>query len=132
MILTTSRTGKRAPPRERGPQRLALDEGHRVIQQLAFGRPVGRRDSARRQQRDDVRVLQLSCDLDLALKSLAVHSGRELGRQHLDHDLPAERVLRGREDTTHPAAGQLVVDPVGGRQRGGESVAEGVVHSGRS
>ena len=31
--------------------------------------------------------------------------------------------------TTHPTAGQLVVDPVSGRQRCGESIAESVVHS---
>ena len=101
-----------AAPGNRRPQRLALDERHRVVQQLALDRRAiaggsgpstdGMRPG--RQQRDDVRVLQLRGDLDLALESLAVHACRQLGRQHLDHDLPAERVLGRGEDAAHSAA----------------------------
>ena len=74
-------------------------------------------------------MLQLRGDLDLALEPLAVHAGRQLGRQHLDDDLPAERVLGRGEHAAHAAADQLVVDPVGGGERGGEAIAEGVGHS---
>jgi hypothetical protein len=77
-------------------------------------------------------MLELRCDLNLPLKSLPIHARREVGRQHLDHDLAAERVLRSREDAAHPAPDQLVIDPVGGRERCGKSFAEGVGHSERS
>jgi len=40
-----------------------------------------------------------------------------LRRQDLHHHLPAERHLRGHEDTTHPTAAQLAIEPVGVAER---------------
>ena len=37
----------------------------------------------------------------------------DLGREHLDDDLPAEPRLLGEEDAAHPAAAELALDAVG-------------------
>src|SRR5690349_12601833 len=73
-------------------------------------------------------MLQLGRDLDLALEPLAIDARRQLGRQHLDHDLAAECVLGRRENAAHPAANELVAQAVGGSQRCGQSFAEVVSH----
>ena len=41
---------------------------------------------------------------------------RHLGRQHLDHDLSAERVSSRDEHVRHPAAAELALDPVAARR----------------
>ena len=57
--------------------------------------------------------------LHLAAEPLAVDAGGQVGRQDLDDDLAAERVLARHEDATHPATGELPLDGVG--------VAQGVL-----
>ena len=49
---------------------------------------------------------------------------RHLGRQHLDHDLAAERRLLGEEHPRHAAATELALDAVGIAKRGLELVAQ--------
>ena len=78
-----------------------------------------------------MRMLELRRDLDFTLEALAVHPRGELRRQHLDDDLPAERVFGRRKDATHTGANQLVVYPVIGSERCGEAVAEVVGHGER-
>ena len=79
-----------------------------------------------------MRVLKLRRDLDLPLEPLTVHPGGQLRRQDFDDYLSSQGVLGRGEYAAHPAAYQLVVDPVGGGERGSESVAEGVGHGVRT
>ena len=97
--------------REARAQRLALDERHRVERQAVR--------VARREHRNDVRLLQRGDRPDLALEALDADALRELGRQHLDDDLPLEPRLFGDEDAAHAAAAELALEAVG--------VAEGVL-----
>ncbi len=93
-----------------GAERLALDERHDVVEEVALG-PGG-------EQRDDVRVLQLGRELDLAVEPLDVDARAHLGRQHLDHHAPAELDLLRQEHAAHAAAAQFLVEAVGAAQGG--------------
>jgi hypothetical protein len=53
-------------------------------------------------------MLQPGGQLDFALEALDVDRGPHLGRQHLDHHLPAQPALLGEEDTTHAPAAKLL------------------------
>ena len=90
---------KRALARHPLLERLALHEGHRVVEQ----RPVG----AGAQDRDDVRMLEVRRDRDLTLEARGVHIARELGREDLHDDLAVEGEIRREEQPAHPAAGKL-------------------------
>ena len=96
-------------PLERGAQRLALDVRHRVPEQIAL--------LAGREERNDVRVLQLRGDLDLSAEAVAIDAGGQLRREHLHDDVSAEHAVDGDEDAAHPATGQLVIELIVGPQR---------------
>ena len=108
--------GQLAFARELEPERLARDERHDVVEQVA-----GR---SGREQRNDVRVLQAGGELDLPLESLDVHRSAHLGRQELDDDLTTEPDLFGQEDAAHAAATQLLQDAVVVADRGLKPVLE--------
>ena len=91
-------------PRELHPERLARDERHDVVQQIARG--------AGGEEGDDVGMLQAGRELDLAFEPLDVHRGAHLGRQELDDDLAAEAGFLGEEHAAHAAAAQLLQDAV--------------------
>jgi hypothetical protein len=76
-------------------QRLALDVRHRV-EELAvrFTAVV---------EREDVRVVELGRDLDLAEEALTTERRRELGTQHLQGDLTIEFLVLGEVHHSHPA-----------------------------
>src|SRR5947207_122398 len=97
---------ERALVRYPGAQRLARDVRHDVVEQVALG--------SGGEQRDDVGMLQLGRELDLALESFSAHARRQLGRQHLHHHATAEADLLGEEDAAHAAAAELTFDAVGG------------------
>ena len=50
----------------------------------------------------------------------------ELGGQHLDGDVAFEPEVAGAVDDGHPAAADLVLDPVLAAERGGGALAEGI------
>ena len=118
-ITSADRQRAVAEPRA---QRLALDERHRVERQAVR--------VARREHRDDVRVLQRGDRLDLALEPLDADALRELGRQHLHHDLALESRLLGHEDLRHAAAAEFALDGVAAAQGRLELVAQ-LSHGGR-
>ena len=64
-----------------------------------------------------MRVLQLRGELDLAAEAVDVETRAELGRQHLDDDLAAERRLLGDEHAAHPPAAELALEAVGAAER---------------
>ena len=72
-----------------------------------------RRRLAGGEQRNDVRVLKLSGELDLAAEPVHAHARRELGQKHLHHDLPAQRDLRRHEHPRHATAPELALEVVG-------------------
>jgi hypothetical protein len=96
--------GQLALPPEPRAERLALDEGHRVVEQ-----PVS---LARAEQRDDVRVPEAGGELDLTPESLSAGGARQLWREDLHYDLSSERGLLGREDARHPATAEFPLDAV--------------------
>ena len=85
---------------------LAIHIRHDEIRQL-----IG---LARAEHGHDMRMLQRGREHDLALEAIDGDAGRELPRQHLDHDLTAERVVGGDEDDRHATATELTLDGVGG------------------
>ena len=99
-----------AAPLEPRAERFALDERHRVPEQLARESGI--------QQGNHVRMLQPRHHLHLAPEAILVDRRGHLGRQHLDDHLAAQRGLLGQEDTTHPAATQLALDSIRSLQRG--------------
>ena len=95
-------------------ERLAFDERHGVVEQVA--RLAGG------EQRDDVRMLERRGQLDLAAEPVQAHAGREFRRQHLDHDLPAELRLLRHEHPAHGTAAELAAEHVAVGQRRAEAV----------
>src|SRR4051812_36875337 len=87
------------------PKRLAFDVRHCIEGQTAR--------VARREYGDDVRLLERGCELDLPLEPLGADAGRELGREDLHDDLPAEPELVGEEDARHTTTAELTFDGVG-------------------
>src|ERR1035437_6657041 len=72
-------------------------------------------------------MLQLCRELDLAAEPFAVDAGRELRRQHLDHDLPVERAFPREEYAAHPPARQFAFEDVGGLEWVAQLGVEGAV-----
>jgi len=82
-------------------QGFSLDERHGEVEQITM--------RAGGVERDDVRVLELRRDLDLAAESITVHAGGEGGRKDFDHNIPIQRALRREEHSAHAAARQLAL-----------------------
>jgi hypothetical protein len=104
------RDGQLSFPRQLGPERLARDVRHDVVQQIAR--------SGGGEQRDDVRVLQSGGELDLPLEPLDIDRGTHVGREQLDDHLASQPGFLGEEDTAHPSAAQFFQDAVGITQSG--------------
>src|SRR5205823_2454391 len=91
-------------------ERLALDERHCVVNELAV--------FAGGEKRDDVRMLELCGNLDLSAESRAVDAFGELRREELDDNLSAEELVGCDEHAAHSAAAHFALDVVGVRKRG--------------
>jgi hypothetical protein len=89
-------------------ERLALDKRHHVIEE-----PAG---LARVVQRQDVRMLQIGGEFDLAQEAFGAQHGRELRTQHLDRHVPVVPKVGGRVDRGHPALPELSLEAVAGSQ----------------
>jgi hypothetical protein len=106
-------------------ERLALHEGHHVVEQT--GRASGI------EEREDVRVLQIGRELYLAEKSLRSEQRRELGVKHLDRDAAMVLEVLREIDRRHPARTELAFDAIAvgdraaqPREEGSEIAAPGV------
>ena len=91
-------------PIELRAQRLALDEGHDVIQQ-SFR-------LTRVEQRKQVRVLKISRDFDLGEEPLDAKHGSQLGIQDLQRDSPVVFLLIGEIHRGHSTAPDLTVKAI--------------------
>ena len=83
-------------------QRFAFDERHGEVRKAG--------DFARREERDDVRVLEAGGVADLLLEAIGTHPRRELGREELDDDPAAEPAVTGEVDAAHAAAAELAFE----------------------
>jgi hypothetical protein len=90
-------------------QRLAAQVRHDVVQQ-----PVVR---AGRDDRQDVGVLEVLGQLDLALEARRRHLADELGGKELHHDPAPLGALGRQEETAHPAPLELALEAVRITQR---------------
>ena len=95
-------------------ERLAINERHRVVEQLATDR--------RGEQRHDVRMLEARRQLDLTTKTLGADPLRELGCEDLHDDASAQRPLFGKKNARHSTTAELPLD--------GVDVADGLVELG--
>ncbi len=85
-------------------QRLALDVGHHVVEQLT--------GSVRIMERQDVGVLKLGGHLDLPQEALRTQRGGQLGMQDLDRHRPVMLEILGQVYGRHSPVAQLAFDPV--------------------
>ena len=95
-------------------QRLSLDVGHDVIQQLTGGAGIV--------QREDVGMVQLRGDLDLAQEPLRAQGRGDLLAQHLDGDGAVMAPVTGEKHDSHPSAPELALERVAVRQGGPEAL----------
>ncbi len=63
-------------------------------------------------------MLQGGGELDLAIEAIHPHFQREVGGQHLDHDVPRELRLLGHKHAAHATAAELPLDAIGGAEYG--------------
>src|SRR5688500_12961310 len=87
-----------------GAERLAFNERHREVRQAI--------SLAGCEKWNDVRLLQLCCELNLALESIGADTRRQIGRQDLDDHLSVEPVFRSEKHSRHAAATELAIDRV--------------------
>jgi hypothetical protein len=103
-----------APVGEPGPERLTLDVRHDVVEEPArFTRVV---------QREDVGMLELGRELDLAEEALGAERGGELGPEHLEGDQSLVPEVPREVNGGHAALPELALDGVAAGQRGGKGV----------
>jgi len=72
--------------------------------------------------RQDIDVLQLGLDLDLAQEALRADHCGHFGLEHFDGDLTIVLRVVGEIDGGHAAAPDLTFDPVAGGERGSEAI----------
>ena len=94
------------------PQRFALDVGHDVEGPRRRVRGLARVD-----QSDDVGMLELRRDGDLARKPLAAERGGDLLMHDLDRHVAVVLLVPGQEDRRHPASAELAFEAVAGAKQ---------------
>src|SRR5712691_8231576 len=85
-------------------------------------RPLPRID-----ERQDVRVLELCRETDLAQEPLGAEDGGKLGAEHLDRDQAVVLHIASEIDRGHPAAAEFARDCVAAGE-GGLQAREDLVH----
>ena len=83
---------------------FAFDERHDIEQVTPGGAGI--------EDRQDVRMLQGSGELDLPEKPLGPHSGREFGFEHLDRDPSAMAKVLSTVHDRHAALAELLLDHI--------------------
>ena len=106
-----ARNWQRSFPLQPLAERLALDVGHHVIEQVA-----GR---ARVVQRQDVGMVKPGGGVDLPKEPLPADRGRDLGMHHLDRHAAVMLVILRQVDRSHPAATERVEQLVFAETRSG-------------
>src|SRR5687768_2071978 len=91
--------------RESVTQVLAVDERHRVVEEISA--------CTGGEERYDMWMLKPGRELNLPAETIDVELRGQIGRKDLDHDLPVELDLSRDEHAGHPRAAKLPVDTVG-------------------
>src|SRR5688572_13441224 len=91
--------------RETVTQVLAVDERHRVVEEISA--------CTGGEEWYDVRMLKPRRELNFPAETIDVELRGQVGRKDLDHDLPVELELSRDEHAGHPRAAKLPVDTVG-------------------
>ncbi len=117
-MRTASSTGNCVSRVNRAPERLALDEGHDVVEQAAGLTGV---DEA-----EDMGVLEVGGDPDLGEEALGPDYG-EFGPEDLDRDLALVPEVLREVDGGHAAGADLPLDAVAVSECRGEA-SRGVRH----
>ena len=86
------------------PERLSLHERHHVEEEAVR--------LARIEQRQDVRMLEVGCRLDLGQESLGPDHRGQLGLEDLQRDLSLVFEVVGQVDRRHAALTELTLDGV--------------------
>ena len=97
-------------------ERLALDEGHDVVE-VAIG-------LAGIEHREDVRVGELGRDLDFATETVGAQGGRQLGPENLDRHLALVPDVFGEVDRRHAAGPGLANERVPAGECGAQAGAD--------
>jgi hypothetical protein len=85
-------------------ERLALHEGHYIVEQSVGGAGVV--------EAEDVRMLELGSEFDFALKAIGTDGRGEVRVEDLDGDIAVVLKVLGQEDCGHAAAAELAFDGV--------------------
>ena len=93
--------GKLVLPHQPVAKGLPLDERHHIVKE-AVGHPGV-------VQAQDVGVLELGGDPDLAQEPLGTDGGRQFRLEHLDRDAALVLYVPGKVDDCHPAMAQLAL-----------------------
>ena len=101
-------------PFEPAPERLALDVGHDVEEDIA--------DRAGIEQRDDVRVLEVGRDSDLLQEPRRAQHGHQLGAHDLHCDVPVVLHVPSQIDRRHRAVPKLAPDHVTISERSADAI----------
>ena len=105
---------------EPGAQRLAIDEGHHVVEE-----PIGR---ATVEQRQNLRMLQRRRRRNLLHEALGAQHGRELRPEHFHRDPAFVLEIVGKVDGCHAACAELALDVIAAGERRAETIGF-VAHS---
>src|SRR5689334_22856037 len=87
---------------DQGAKRITLDEGHRVVEEIARLPGI--------EHGDDVWMVELNGDVNFAAEALGAHTRRQIRCEHLHDDLSSEMLVVGDEDASHAAAAELASD----------------------
>ena len=101
------------------PHRFPVDIRHDVVEEI-FHLP-------RVEHREDARVSEAGGELDFTQEPVRTDGSRHLGQEHLEGHVPLVTQVPGAVDDGHPAAPDLLLEPVAVAQRCVQSVAS--VHS---
>src|SRR5258706_15953831 len=85
-------------------QRFPLHERHYIVREDTVASCC--------KQRNNVRVMESSQELNLALEPLDFYSCRNLRREHLHDDFSAERCLGRNEHPRHSPTAELALDRI--------------------
>ena len=102
------------------PQRLALDVGHDVVEDAGA---VG--ELSRVEERQDVGMMEVGRDVDLAEEPLGAEAGRQLRPEDLQGHGPVVPEVFGQEDRRHAAAAELALDAVPIGHGGSKAIGDG-------
>ena len=103
--------GELALALDEGAERLALDVGHGVVEEVVAG-------LAGAEHGHDAGMMQAHRDLDLALEAVDVDAGGEVGGEDFDDHTSPDGGIVGNKHLRHAAATKLTAQPIARAEAG--------------